>query len=194
MGLVGDAKATLRELIRHLRAHGSLAGGAERISRLAEARKAWDAQLEDSQQDNGKPIHPARLLSELAKAAPRDAIFVTDVGWNKNGAGQQLVAAQPRSFLTSGGMATMGFAPAVALGAAPSPAGDSPPHTPAPSACDIAPVALAPTVQIGRGMRHHLLYGLAATAGSLLLAACDDAPAPGATFAVPVKPVAVLLN
>ena len=45
------------------------------------------------------------------KVAPDDAIFVTDVGWNKNGAGQQLVARQPRTFITSGGMATMGFAP-----------------------------------------------------------------------------------
>ena len=63
------------------------------------------------------PIHPARLLMELSKAAPEDAIFVTDVGWNKNGAGQQLQALRPQSFITSGGMATMGFAPAAAIGA-----------------------------------------------------------------------------
>jgi len=49
--------------------------------------------------------------------AAADTIFVTDVGWNKNGAGQQLVARSPQSFLTSGGMATMGFAPAAAIGA-----------------------------------------------------------------------------
>ncbi len=50
--------------------------------------------------------------------APRDAIFVTDVGWNKNGAGQQLATyAARQSFLTSGGLATMGFAPAAAIGA-----------------------------------------------------------------------------
>ena len=54
---------------------------------------------------------------ELSKAAPEDAIFVTDVGWNKNGAGQQLQTLRPQSFLTSGGLATMGFAPAAAIGA-----------------------------------------------------------------------------
>jgi acetolactate synthase-1/2/3 large subunit len=42
---------------------------------------------------------------------------VTDVGWNKNGAGQQLVTTLPQSFITSGGLATMGFSPAAAIGA-----------------------------------------------------------------------------
>ena len=64
-----------------------------------------------------RPIHPARLLRALSEAAPEDAIFVTDVGWNKNGAGQQLQVKRPRSFITSGGMATMGFSPAAAIGA-----------------------------------------------------------------------------
>ena len=63
------------------------------------------------------PIHPARLLSEIAKVAPEDTIYVTDVGWNKNGAGQQLPVPVPQAFITSGGMATMGFAPAAAIGA-----------------------------------------------------------------------------
>src|SRR5206468_8427070 len=48
---------------------------------------------------------------------PRDVIAVTDVGWNKNGAGQQLPSVTPGSFITSGGLATMGFAPAAAIGA-----------------------------------------------------------------------------
>jgi len=42
---------------------------------------------------------------------------VTDVGWNKNGAGQQLKCSKPGTFLTAGGMATMGFSPAAAIGA-----------------------------------------------------------------------------
>jgi acetolactate synthase I/II/III large subunit len=117
VGLVGDAKATLRELIRHLRALGPFSSGESRISKLAGDRTAWEAELKDSQQDRGRPIHPARLLHELSKVVPDDAIFVTDVGWNKNGAGQQLQVSKPGSFITSGGMATMGFAPGAAVGA-----------------------------------------------------------------------------
>jgi acetolactate synthase-1/2/3 large subunit len=80
-------------------------------------KQGWAEELKTSQGDSGVPIHPARLLAELAEAAPADAIFVTDVGWNKNGAGQQLRSCRPQSFLTSGGMATMGFAPPAAIGA-----------------------------------------------------------------------------
>src|SRR5262245_26735402 len=117
VGLVGDAKATLRELIRHLRALGPFTGGPARVARIAEERTAWESMLKDSQQDKGRPIHPARLLHEISKIVPDDAIFVTDVGWNKNGAGQQLQVSLPGSFITSGGMATMDFAPGAAIGA-----------------------------------------------------------------------------
>ncbi len=116
VGIVGDARETLADLIRHAGEQPD----ADRAGRLAEIRQrkqSWAAELAESQSDSGKPIHPARLLAELAKAAPQDAIFVTDVGWNKNGAGQQLQVCTPASFITSGGMATMGFAPAAAIGA-----------------------------------------------------------------------------
>jgi acetolactate synthase-1/2/3 large subunit len=117
VGLVGDAQATLQELFRHLRDLGTIEDNNSRLARLAQDRAAWEAQLEESQQDNGRPIHPARLLHEISKVVADDAIFVTDVGWNKNGAGQQLQVAKPGSFITSGGMATMGFAPGAAIGA-----------------------------------------------------------------------------
>src|SRR5262245_6185761 len=116
IGIVGDARPTLRELVRHLRAMQP-APSAARAAVIAARKRDWQEELRASQFDAGKPIHPARLLMELSKAAPRDAIFVTDVGWNKNGAGQQLQTLAPQSFLTSGGLATMGFAPAAAIGA-----------------------------------------------------------------------------
>jgi acetolactate synthase-1/2/3 large subunit len=84
---------------------------------VAERKRAWREELKDSQDNADKPIHPARLLKELSLAAPDDVVFVTDVGWNKNGAGQQLEVKRPGAFITSGGMATMGFSPAAAIGA-----------------------------------------------------------------------------
>jgi len=116
VGIVGDAKRTLRELVRHLRGMKPVQSSA-RAGEIAKRKRDWQDELKESQLDAGKPIHPARLLMELSKAAPADAIFVTDVGWNKNGAGQQLQTLRPQSFLTSGGLATMGFAPPAAIGA-----------------------------------------------------------------------------
>jgi acetolactate synthase I/II/III large subunit len=118
VGIVGDAKATLRELIGRLRGEKRFApNGVARMRELDRRRQAWEKELTASQTNEDKPIHPARLLLELRKAAPADAIFVTDVGWNKNGAGQQLKCSLPGTFLTAGGMATMGFSPAAAIGA-----------------------------------------------------------------------------
>ena len=118
IGLVGDAKATLRALIDLLKKTPRGEADVEAQAKVvAERKAAWKEELKASQLDNGKPIHPARLLMEVSKAAPEDAVFVTDVGWNKNGAGQQLEVYRPGAFVTSGGMATMGYAPPAAIGA-----------------------------------------------------------------------------
>jgi len=116
VGLVGDAKATLQALYEALRAR-TVKPNAARAAAIAAGKAEWQRELSAEQRNAGKPIHPARLLNEISRVAPPDSIFVTDVGWNKNGAGQQLIARQPQTFITSGGMATMGFAPAAAIGA-----------------------------------------------------------------------------
>src|SRR4029079_18343304 len=80
VGIVGDARRTLAALIEHVRGMRRTALNGARIANLQKLRKSWEAELMVSQQDKGKPIHPARLLKELSDAAPADAIFVTDVG------------------------------------------------------------------------------------------------------------------
>jgi acetolactate synthase-1/2/3 large subunit len=118
VGIVGDARAVLRQLLDGLRGGTPDADAVQRrVDDLDRRRASWQQEIAATKRDGGTPIHPARLLDEIARAAPRDAIYVTDVGWNKNGAGQQLAAYAPGTFLTSGGLATMGFAPAAAIGA-----------------------------------------------------------------------------
>src|SRR5580765_4773343 len=116
VGLVGDAKATLQALAASLQAAGARRAAAYMVD-VKTQKEAWQKELAVEQRNAEKPIHPARLLNEISRIAPKDTVFVTDVGWNKNGAGQQLVNRFPRSFITSGGLATMGFAPAAAIGA-----------------------------------------------------------------------------
>jgi acetolactate synthase I/II/III large subunit len=116
VGIVGDAKATLLELTRRFK-EAKQSAAPYVLPGLAERKQSWLNELAVSQNEETKPIHPARLLAELCKVAPDDAIFVTDVGWNKNGAGQQLQSLKPGTFITSGGMATMGFSPGAAIGA-----------------------------------------------------------------------------
>ena len=62
-------------------------------------------------------MRPERILSETREVLPADAIITTDVGWNKNGVGQQFDILTPGTFLTPGGFATMGFGAPAAIGA-----------------------------------------------------------------------------
>ena len=63
------------------------------------------------------PMRPERILADVRAVLPRNAIITTDVGWNKNGVGQQFPIYEPGSILTPGGYATMGFGAPAALGA-----------------------------------------------------------------------------
>jgi acetolactate synthase-1/2/3 large subunit len=68
-------------------------------------------------ESNAFPMMPERILAEVRELLPRVAVITTDVGWNKNGVGQQFPIYTPGSVLIPGGYATMGFGPAAAVGA-----------------------------------------------------------------------------
>jgi acetolactate synthase-1/2/3 large subunit len=62
------------------------------------------------------PLRPERILADLRDALPSDAVLVTDVGWNKNGVAQCYELPRDGRFITPGGLSTMGFGPAAAVG------------------------------------------------------------------------------
>jgi acetolactate synthase-1/2/3 large subunit len=85
--------------------------------RLRAEREAFLAPSRQNASSDDFPLLPERILADVRHASP-DAILVTDVGWNKNGVGQQYPVDTPDSFLTPGGFSTMGFGPAAVLGVA----------------------------------------------------------------------------
>ena len=87
------------------------------ITRIAAYRKSFVASNAEHVRNNAYPMRPERILAEVREVLPRDAIITTDVGWNKNGVGQQFPIYTPGSILTPGGYATMGFGAPAALGA-----------------------------------------------------------------------------
>jgi len=62
------------------------------------------------------PLRPERILRDLRDVLPPEAILVTDVGWNKNGVAQCYELPEGGRFITPGGLSTMGFGPAAAVG------------------------------------------------------------------------------
>ena len=118
IGVVADAKAALKVLLkvaRELYPNGVLR--AEKQQEISDFRKAFKASNREMQTSDAFPLMPERILADTRKALPEDAIITTDVGWNKNGVGQQFDILTPGSILTPGGFATMGFGPPAAIGA-----------------------------------------------------------------------------
>ena len=62
-------------------------------------------------------IRPHQLMRSLCRMAGEDAVYVTDVGQHQMWAAQYIRHVKPRSFLTSGGLGTMGYGYGAAIGA-----------------------------------------------------------------------------
>lgn len=118
IGVVTDLKAALQVLNRV--AQKLLPGGRRNTAlenRIADYRAEFVAGNREYVKSAAFPMQPERILAVVREVLPRDAIITTDVGWNKNGVGQQFPIYTPGSILTPGGFATMGFGAPAALGA-----------------------------------------------------------------------------
>ncbi|MGC9221116.1 MAG: thiamine pyrophosphate-binding protein [Solirubrobacteraceae bacterium] len=118
LGAVADLKAALTVLNRV--AKRLAPDGVQRDSvkkRIRDYRREFQASNAQAQTSDDWPMQPERILADVRAVLPRDAILTTDVGWNKNGVGQQFDILTPGSIFTPGGYATMGFGAPAALGA-----------------------------------------------------------------------------
>jgi acetolactate synthase-1/2/3 large subunit len=118
LGAVADLKQALGVLLqvaRELYPSGRRPGPI--VEQIAASRREFAASNETMATSDAFPMMPERILAEVRAQLPRDAIVTTDVGWNKNGVGQQFPIYTPGGVLTPGGYATMGFGPPAAIGA-----------------------------------------------------------------------------
>jgi len=117
-GIVADARAALTVL--HRVARELYPDGVRRPDqrrRIAAFRSEFAAGNQAMVTSDAFPMMPERILAEVRAELPDDAYLTTDVGWNKNGVGQQFPIRTPGTVLTPGGFATMGFGPSAAIGA-----------------------------------------------------------------------------
>jgi acetolactate synthase I/II/III large subunit len=115
LGVVADAKLALGALLAAARGV-SHSGRGDQRQKIASGRKAFAANWIHQRNSDQFPMRPERILAELRQAVPEDGFIVTDVGWNKNGVGQQFPITVPGTFITPSGLATMGFGPSAVLG------------------------------------------------------------------------------
>ena len=117
IGAVADLKSALKVLLKA--AKELYPNGVKRpeiIKAIAEYKKEFKEENKAIAEDSRFPMTPQRILKDVREVLPEDAIICTDVGWNKNGVGQQFDITQPGTIMHPGGLATMGFGSAALLG------------------------------------------------------------------------------
>jgi len=115
LGAVSDSKLALEQLVAAAQGVKPRDRGNLR-AQIAEGKADFIGNFTEYYSSGQFPLRPERILSELRKALPEDGYVVTDVGWNKNGVAQQFPFTVPGTFITTSGLATMGFGPAAVLG------------------------------------------------------------------------------
>ena len=118
IGAVSDLKQALTALNRVAKRLYPEGRKDEKIKTdIAVYKKEFREKNRAMEESEAFPMMPERILADVRAVLPRDAIITTDVGWNKNGVGQQFPIYEPGSFITPCGFATMGFGSPAALGA-----------------------------------------------------------------------------
>ena len=118
IGAVADLKQGLRMLLKAARQIVPQGIRREALKQeIAGNQKTFKQNNLEMEQSDAFPMMPERILAEVREVLPRNAIITTDVGWNKNGVGQQFPIYEPGSILIPGGYATMGFGGPAAMGA-----------------------------------------------------------------------------
>lgn len=107
--VVGDLKHVLRDLLELVEAGGS----AEWLETAADVRRRNSRK---ARTDTGY-VDPKHLLSILSDYLPGDAILTTEVGQNQIWAANHYRVRKPKTFITSGGLGTMGYGLPSAIGA-----------------------------------------------------------------------------
>ncbi len=107
--VVGDAKSILTELIKDVH---------------FEERKEWFNKIDGwkkkhplSYDNSGKDVKPQYVVEQIYEATKGDAIITTEVGQNQMWAAHYYTFTKPRTFISSGGLGTMGYGFPAAMGA-----------------------------------------------------------------------------
>ncbi len=111
--IVADAKVALKLLITATSKKLRKGEGKAWTKRVKEAKE----QLSPLLKEQPKDLVPKTMLFELRKLLPENAILTTEVGQNQMWSALYFQALKPRTFISSGGLGTMGFGFPAAIGA-----------------------------------------------------------------------------
>ncbi|HMK48201.1 MAG TPA: biosynthetic-type acetolactate synthase large subunit [Methanocella sp.] len=108
--IVGDAKLILKKIIATLKI--KLPKSADWLKKIDIWKKEYPLDYERSSGDL-KPQYVIQMLNDMVS----DGIFVTEVGQAQMWSAQYVKCKKPRTFISSGGLGTMGYGFPAAMGA-----------------------------------------------------------------------------
>ena len=113
--IVGDAKEVLPKLVKEYRASQA---DRSRLDPWWEQIRAWQKEYPLTYEDSSDAeIKPQRMIEAMYAATEGDAIITSDVGQHQMWAAQYYGFDDPRRWINSGGLGTMGFGLPSAIGA-----------------------------------------------------------------------------
>lgn len=116
--IVGDLKGVLEGIVEQLDKDGAKPVDAEWVEQVNKWRNRYPFYHSDLADDKDK-IVPELVMKELSdQLDPENSIVVTEVGQHQMWAHQFVDREVPRSFISSGGLGTMGFGFPASIGAA----------------------------------------------------------------------------
>lgn len=107
VALVGDLKVVLSELIEKMEAKSN----PEWEAHILELKEKYPLKYDDSQ------LSCPYVMEEIDRVTKGEALITTDVGQHQMWAAQYFHYTQPRTFLSSGGLGTMGYGLGACIGA-----------------------------------------------------------------------------
>jgi len=111
--IVADAKVTLRLIHQQLVHQLKQKEGSPWFNRVKELKDKFLSEMDFGEGDLTSP----KLLKELRRILPENAIVATEVGQNQMWAALHFQTYKPRTFISSGGLGTMGFGFPASIGA-----------------------------------------------------------------------------
>jgi acetolactate synthase-1/2/3 large subunit len=119
IGIFGDAKACLHQIIEELEAEGYSKDyeNTDYFKEIQEEKKRWFAFLDEHRDDSKVPVMISTVIREIRKFFKRDAVIVTSSGNVQAQMLQELEFYEPKTCITAGGFSTMGYCVPAAIGA-----------------------------------------------------------------------------
>ena len=113
--IIGETKATLKDLIRFLAEHKYIPAKDTRQEWLTEIEQ-WREKVPLTYCQNGEIIKPQYVIEKLYYVTNGDVFVTTEVGQNQMWTAQFFKFNKPNTFITSGGLGTMGYGLPAAIG------------------------------------------------------------------------------